>query len=88
MKIFSSKEKRHSPVRTQAGYRQAAYSPDLTRQVGVIRQILGRPQIQGKLTVSAPNDALEQEEPPMLAHSGFVERMNAHCAGRPGRLVL
>jgi len=61
MKTFSSKERKHSPVRTPAGNRPAVSAPTPIRQIRVIRQILGRPTLQGKLTVSAPNDAHEKE---------------------------
>ena len=48
-------------MHTGANRRPAAYCPDGTRQIRAIREILRRPQLQAKLTVSDPHDAHEQE---------------------------
>lgn len=61
MKTFSIKEKKLSAFRTTSNTRKMAYFPYSSQQAGAIRQILKRPRLQAKLTVSAPNDAYEQE---------------------------
>ena len=49
------------PKRSKHGNGPAVYCPACTRQAGAIRQILGRPNLQPKLTVGAPHDVHEQE---------------------------
>ena len=61
MQTFSSKDKKPLSVHNPPASRITAYCPDCTGQAGVVRQILGRPQLQAKLTISAPNDRYEQE---------------------------
>ena len=54
-----AKTRRRSPAAPAA--RQVAPGPKARRQTAEIRHILGRGTVQPKLTVSEPNDALEQE---------------------------
>lgn len=61
MQIFCSKGKKKLADHNTSATRKAVYCPDYARQAGVVRQILGRHQLQPKLTVSAPNDSYEQE---------------------------
>ena len=61
MKTFCSKEKKRLSAVTTPAARKMAARPEGRRQAGAVRQILGHPRIQAKLTVSPPNDAYEQE---------------------------
>jgi Domain of unknown function (DUF4157) len=61
MKTFCSKEKKRLSAVTTPAARKMAARPEGRRQAGAVRQILGHPRFQAKLTVSPPNDAYEQE---------------------------